>query len=84
MTDDGDRPKREATRIVSPDIGLINAQTIQIGPRWAVIGIFLILFFGALYLSRDFILPVVFALLFMLVLSPIVRVAKRRLGSGSL
>ncbi|KTQ95207.1 membrane protein [Aureimonas ureilytica] len=45
-----------------------------------MIGIFLILFFGALYLSRDFILPVVFALLFMLVLSPIVRVAKRRLG----
>lgn len=80
MTDDGDRPKREATRIVSPNIGLINTQTIQLGPRWAVIGIFLILFFGALYLSRDFILPVVFALLFMLVLSPIVRVAKRRLG----
>lgn len=72
--------KREATTVVSPNIGLVNRQTIQVGPRWAVIGIFLILFFGALYLSRDFVLPVVFALLFMLVLSPIVRVAKRRVG----
>ncbi|ALN73205.1 AI-2E family transporter [Aureimonas sp. AU20] len=72
--------KREPTTVVSPDIGLVNKQTIQVGPRWAVIGIFLILLFGALYLSRDFVLPVVFALLFMLVLSPIVRVAKRRLG----
>ena len=78
---DGDlTSKREATTVVSPNIGLVNRQTIQIGPRWAVIGIFLILFFGALYLARDFILPVVFAILFMLVLSPIVRIAKRRLG----
>lgn len=78
---DGDlTSKREATTVVSPNIGLVNRQTIQIGPRWAVIGIFLILFFGALYLARDFVLPVVFAILFMLVLSPIVRIAKRRLG----
>ncbi|WP_427023337.1 AI-2E family transporter [Aureimonas ureilytica] len=78
---DGDlTSKREATTVVSPNIGLVNRQTIQIGPRWAVIGIFLILFFGALYLARDFVLPVVFAILFMLVLSPIVRIGKRRLG----
>lgn len=39
--------------------------------------VFFILFFGALYLAASFVLPVVFALLFMLVLSPVVRFAKR-------
>jgi len=48
-------------------------------PRWAVIGIFLILLFGALYLSKSFVLPVVLSLLFMLVLSPVVRFARTRL-----
>ncbi len=55
-------------------------RVVSAGPRWAVIGIFLILLFGSLYLARAFALPVVFALLFALVLSPIVRVARRRLG----
>lgn len=49
------------------------------GPRWAIIGIFLILLFGALYLTSSFLLPVVIALLFALVLSPIVRLMRRRL-----
>lgn len=51
----------------------------EIGPRWAIIGIFLILLGGALYLTASFTLPVVVALLFAMVLSPLVRVARRRL-----
>ncbi|WP_062226387.1 AI-2E family transporter [Aureimonas frigidaquae] len=74
-TESGGDPKM----IVAPNIGLVNRQTVQSGPRWAVIGIFLILFGGMLYLTASFILPVVFALLFALVLSPIVRFARRRL-----
>lgn len=66
-------------RIVTRNIGLINKQTVQIGPRWAVIGIFLIMLGGALYMTASFTLPVIFALLFALVLSPIVRFARRRL-----
>ncbi|BDA84932.1 AI-2E family transporter [Aureimonas sp. SA4125] len=49
------------------------------GPRWAIVGIFLILLFGALYLTSSFVLPVIIALLFALVLSPIVRLMRRRL-----
>ncbi|WP_244630961.1 AI-2E family transporter [Aureimonas sp. ME7] len=73
------KPEPRETTVAPPTIGLVNQQTFQIGPRWAVTGIFLILLFGALYLSASFILPVVFALLFMLVLSPVVRFAQRRL-----
>lgn len=65
--------------IVAPAIGLVNRQTFQAGPRWAIVGIFLIMLFGALYLSSSFVLPVVFALLFMLVLAPVVRFGQRRL-----
>ena len=57
----------------------IVAAAPSIGPRWAIIGIFLILLFGALYLTSSFLLPVVIALLFALVLSPIVRLMRRRL-----
>lgn len=69
----------EGTTVVAPNIGLVNRQTLQVGPRWAVIGIFLILLGGALYLTASFTLPVVFAFLFALVLSPVVRFARRRL-----
>lgn len=74
-----DRSSDEGKTIVAPNIGLVTKQTVQVGPRWAVIGIFLILFGGMLYLTASFILPVVFALLFALVLSPIVRFFRRRL-----
>lgn len=74
-----DRSTDEGKTIVAPNIGLVTKQTVQVGPRWAVIGIFLILFGGMLYLTASFILPVVFALLFALVLSPIVRFFRRRL-----
>ncbi len=50
-----------------------------VAPRWAIVGIFLLLLVGALYFTASFVLPVVFALLFALVLSPVVRVARRRL-----
>lgn len=73
------RSADEGKTIVAPNIGLVTKQTVQVGPRWAVIGIFLILFGGMLYLTASFILPVVFALLFALVLSPIVRFFRRRL-----
>ncbi|SJZ50359.1 AI-2E family transporter [Consotaella salsifontis] len=69
----------DKTTIVAPAIGLVNNQMFGSGPRWAIVGIFLILFFGALYLAASFILPVVIALLFALVLSPIVRFLRRRL-----
>ena len=57
-----DRSSDEGKTIVAPNIGLVTKQTVQVGPRWAVIGIFLILFGGMLYLTASFILPVVFAL----------------------
>ncbi|MFD2238458.1 AI-2E family transporter [Aureimonas populi] len=69
----------KARTVVARNIGLISHQTVQLGPRWAVIGIFLILLGGALYMTASFTLPVIFALLFALVLSPIVRFSRRRL-----
>ncbi|MEX6508902.1 AI-2E family transporter [Jiella sp. M17.18] len=63
----------------SPAAGLVRKQVFEIGPRWAIIGIFLILTFGALYLTASFVLPVIIAILFALVMSPIVRFLRRRL-----
>ncbi|MEF2073642.1 AI-2E family transporter [Consotaella aegiceratis] len=79
MPDSTIEHRNDKNSIVAPAIGLVNSQTFQQGPRWAIIGIFLILFFGALYLAASFVLPVVIALLFALVLSPIVRFLRRRL-----
>ena len=62
-----------------PTIGLMNPPTLQHVPRWAIIGIFFILLFGMLYLAASFVLPVIIALLFALVMSPIVRFLRRRL-----
>ncbi|MBO0904758.1 AI-2E family transporter [Jiella sp. MQZ13P-4] len=61
-------------------MGLVNTQNFESGPRWAVIGTFFILFFGALYLTASFLLPVILAVIFALVMSPIVRFLRRRLG----
>ncbi|NDV88090.1 AI-2E family transporter [Aurantimonas aggregata] len=44
-----------------------------------MIGIFFIMLFGALYFAASFVLPVIIALLFALVLSPVVRFLRRRL-----
>ncbi|HDZ74487.1 MAG TPA: AI-2E family transporter [Aurantimonas coralicida] len=44
-----------------------------------MIGIFFILLFGGLYLTASFVLPVIIALLFALVMSPVVRFLRRRL-----
>ena len=44
-----------------------------------MIGIFLILLFGSLYLTASFVLPVIIALLFALMMSPIVRFLHRKL-----
>ena len=74
---EGREDKRSTT--LSPTIGLVTNQHIEAGPRWAVIGIFFILLFGALYLTASFVLPVIIALLFALVMSPVVRFMRRRL-----
>ncbi|MEF2550245.1 AI-2E family transporter [Aurantimonas sp. A2-1-M11] len=71
------KEKRPATG--SPTIGLVTNQHFEAGPRWALIGIFFILLFGALYLTASFVLPVIIALLFALVMSPVVRFMRRRL-----
>lgn len=60
-------------------ISLVDSQAPQGGPRWAIIGIFFILLGGAFYLTAGFLLPVIMALLFTLVLSPVVRLFRRRL-----
>ncbi|MCQ0987342.1 AI-2E family transporter [Jiella marina] len=79
MSSEKDPHRRQERSSISPTIGLINSQSFHTGPRWAVIGIFFILFFGALYLTSSFLLPVILALLFALVMSPIVRFLRRRL-----
>jgi predicted PurR-regulated permease PerM len=48
-----------------------------LAPRWAVIGIFLMLFVGALAYARDFLMPVVLAILLQLVFSPVRRQLER-------
>ncbi|WP_244491881.1 AI-2E family transporter [Aureimonas sp. AU12] len=68
-----------ASREPIPDLQSVELLKVHSGRHWAITGIFFILLFGALYLAASFVLPVVFALLFMLVLSPVVRFAKRRL-----
>lgn len=56
---------------------------IRTGPRWAIIGIFLILLLGALTVARSFLIPVVLALLLQLVFSPMRRQMERvGLGAG--
>ncbi|MER0239752.1 AI-2E family transporter [Fulvimarina sp. MAC8] len=60
-------------------IGLVTRQSVEVGPRWAVIGIFFMMLFGGLYLTASFVLPVIIAVLFALVMSPIVRFLRRRL-----
>ena len=46
-------------------------------PRWAVIGIFIILSIGAISVARDFLMPVVSALVLFLVFMPLMRRARR-------
>lgn len=52
--------------------------TPQSVPRWAVIGVFLILFVAALAYARAFLIPVVLGFLLTLVFSPVRRFAERR------
>ena len=47
-------------------------------PRWAVIGIFLLLLVGGIAFARDFLMPVVLAFLLALVFSPVRRFLERR------
>lgn len=74
--------RREAVSKRARAVELLQTQNhdgAEPSVHWAIIGIFLILLFGALYLTASFVLPVVIALLFALVLSPVVRFLKRRL-----
>lgn len=81
MGERDDKPKAVSPSVTnfSPTLGLVTRQTFESGPRWAVIGIFFILLFGGLYLTASFVLPVIIAVLFALVMSPIVRFLRRRL-----
>lgn len=47
-------------------------------PRWATIGVFLILMTGVLFVAEDFLVPLVLAFLLALVFSPVVRFLARR------
>ena len=64
---------------VPATIELVDPRAIASTPSWAIIGIFFILLFGGLYLTASFVLPVIIALLFALVMSPVVRFLRRRL-----
>ncbi len=46
-------------------------------PRWAVIGIFILLLVGAMAMARDFLMPVILAFLLMLVFTPLRRTLNR-------
>ncbi|HEX2256719.1 MAG TPA: AI-2E family transporter, partial [Afifellaceae bacterium] len=46
-------------------------------PRWAAIGVFLLLLGGVLFVARDFLIPLVLAFLLALVFSPVVRFLAR-------
>lgn len=50
---------------------------LEEAPRWAVIGIFLILAFGALTLARNFLMPLTMGLLLFFVFSPLSRAMVR-------
>lgn len=62
-----DAPRDAATRIVAV------APVFPLSVRVGVVGTFLILFLGALYYARGFVLPLVLASLLTLTLSPLVR-----------
>ncbi|MHA3976906.1 AI-2E family transporter [Halovulum sp. GXIMD14794] len=64
-------PRPVAPPDADPDTIWISA------PRWAVIGIFLILAFGAITLARDFLMPLTLGILLFFVFSPICRVMVR-------
>ena len=50
---------------------------LSASPAWAVIGIFLILAFGAIALARDFLMPLALGILFFFVFSPTCRLLVR-------
>ncbi len=63
LADDASQPARPAPEAV---------------PRWAVIGIFLLLLVASINYARDFLMPVVLAFLLALVFSPVRRFLERR------
>ena len=63
LADDASQPARPAAEAV---------------PRWAVIGIFLLLLVASINYARDFLMPVVLAFLLALVFSPVRRFLERR------
>ncbi len=63
----------EVQRIEAGDAISPEAQASGGAARWAVIGIFVLLSIGTLYLASDFLMPLALAFLLALVLSPIMR-----------
>ena len=66
----------EASSATETDTALV-----ALAPRWAVVGIFLLMAIGALNLARDFLVPVVLGFLLALVFSPVRRVLDKLMPS---
>ena len=73
----------DEARVETPEHGAsAERAATDYGPRWAVIGIFLLLLVAGFAYARAFLMPTVLALLLALVFSP-PRRALERLGVGS-
>lgn len=73
----------DAPKLIQIDESPSGHATLERGrgrgaPRWATIGIFLILMTGVLFVAEDFLVPLVLAFLLALVFSPVVRFLARR------
>lgn len=67
-----------ANTAANTDNGRTPEWLAEMWVKGSIIGIFLVLFFAALYLAQSLLLPVTLAFLFALILSPVVRAAHRR------
>lgn len=77
--DTTEMPKPAASKAVTEPADTNAAgKILQVGPRWAVIGIFLMLFLAGIALARVFLMPVVLGFLLALVFSPVRRFLERR------
>lgn len=72
-----DGPRRRAAAAPSTDLEAALQDSSRV-PRWAIIGIFLMLLIAGVAYARDFLIPVVLAFLLALVFSPVRRFLERR------
>lgn len=69
-------PERRPPSTTPPGSGLLALAPS--GPKWAIIGIFLLLLTGAVAVARDFLLPIILAMMLTLVFTPLRRWLNRR------